>query len=240
MTDLQTENPQNNDPSPEVLSEESVLKENDNQIKPIENQELDPRGKQVEEKILTLINSAQVIWKDAFDSQVRLTKKVDALQENMNLIKEYTAIPRYPAGLKLLELSIARINNVNSRLLAVHSRLNKVRAIIQFHKQKEAEAAHTLKQNQGAKNNNNNKQAVQPKQVIPNNSIQNTNPVQNDESQKITINTNTSETKPNPEEEVKNEENITCQISQESKNQEDEKAQSQNDVEINAEVPQNN
>ena len=52
MTDLQTENPQNNDPSPEVLSEESVLKENDNQIKPIENQELDPRGKQVEEILL--------------------------------------------------------------------------------------------------------------------------------------------------------------------------------------------
>jgi len=213
MADTEVQNIQ--DTSAETKVEETTPKESEPEQQQTENKELDPRGKQIEEKILALINSAQGIWKDAFDSQVRITKKVDELQETINAINEYTAIPRYPAGLKLLELSVARINNVNSRLMVIHSRLNKIRNIIQLHKQREAQDPNHPNQNKkigGFVKN------ILPQQILSNNTpkanAQNTEtpkenkPEQTEKSQES--NTNASEAKneqiPSNEEPQKTEE----------------------------------
>ena len=98
--------------------------------KETEKRELDPRAQVLNSQLINLLNAAQGIWKDALESQVRLTVKADYLQESLDQIKQYSALPNYPAGLKQLQNSINRVQICKKRIIAVQNRLAKLNAIL--------------------------------------------------------------------------------------------------------------
>ena len=104
---------------------------------------LDPRAEAVRDSIIHLLNSAQGIWKDALDSQVRLTECADQLQTEMTEIRQYSALPTYPSGMKLLQSSLNRIQVCKKRITAVGGRLNRIAATLErqrLMREKNAEA----------------------------------------------------------------------------------------------------
>ena len=96
----------------------------------IEEKQPDERAVALNENLVQLLNAAQGIWKDALESQVRLTVKADYLQESLNQIKEYSALPNYPHGTKQLQNSINRVQICRKRIAAVQARLAKLSAIL--------------------------------------------------------------------------------------------------------------
>ena len=88
----------------------------------------------IKEQIILLLESAQGIWKDALQSQVKLTVKADLLQESLNQIKEFSSLPSYPGGLKQIQNSINRISNCKKRIFLVSNRLNKLNQILLLNK----------------------------------------------------------------------------------------------------------
>lgn len=108
---------------------EEVVSEAPQEV-PVEEKPIDPRAVAVKDSIVNLLDSAQGIWRDAMASQVRLTKAADILQQHMNEIKEYSALPIYP-GMKTLQNSINRIQNCKKRIGTVGTRLNRISGILQ-------------------------------------------------------------------------------------------------------------
>jgi hypothetical protein len=93
---------------------------------PAEPVPMDPRAEKARDELVRLVNSAQGIWRDALQSQVRLTQYIDQLQIQITEIKQYTAVPAYPAGLKRLQASHNRILAVKKRIATVGSRLTRL------------------------------------------------------------------------------------------------------------------
>ena len=98
---------------------------------PKETEPLDPRAEAVRDSLVHLLNSAQGIWRDALDSQIKLTKCTDELQIGMKEIKQYSATPTWPNGMKLLQSSINRIQMCKRRIGAIGGRLNKIAQTLQ-------------------------------------------------------------------------------------------------------------
>ena len=121
-----TENAENNTPPESNTTEQPV---------PSENKPNDPRGEAIKTEIVELLNAAQGVWKDAYQSQVRLTKMVDQLQEEISDIKSYSAPPSYPAGMKTLNSSLERIKNCKKRITQISNRLNRVSNTLQQQEQ---------------------------------------------------------------------------------------------------------
>lgn len=96
--------------------------------------ELDPRAVEMKEKLVNLLNSAQGIWKDALQSQISLTQKCDDLQEAINEVKEFAALPSYPNGMRQLQVCIGRVQNAKKRIIQVGGRLNHISQILQQQK----------------------------------------------------------------------------------------------------------
>ncbi|KAH0785282.1 hypothetical protein GPJ56_010693 [Histomonas meleagridis] len=104
---------------------ETVVKQ-DEHINSQENE----KAKALDQKLLHFFNAAQGIWKDAFQSQERLAAAADKLQEDINMIKQLTALPMYPSGMKHLQICVDRIQNSKKRIIAIGNRLNKIEAIL--------------------------------------------------------------------------------------------------------------
>ena len=119
LEEKQPETPQENNENKEEQVEEKK-----------EEKEMDPRALQLNEQLIKLLNAAQGIWKDALESQVRLTVKADYLQESLDQIKQLSALPNYPAGMKQLQNSINRVQICKKRIVAVQNRLNKLNMIL--------------------------------------------------------------------------------------------------------------
>ncbi|EAY22972.1 hypothetical protein TVAG_077190 [Trichomonas vaginalis G3] len=96
----------------------------------------DPNGELLKENMVLLLNAAQGIWKDALESQAKLTVKIDYLQESINQIKELSALPNYPQGIKHIQNSINRTQACKKRIAMVQARLNKLNQILNAPKQK--------------------------------------------------------------------------------------------------------
>lgn len=82
------------------------------------------------EKLVYLVNSAQGIWKDAYESQKRLSIVTDKLQQDIDEIKKLTGLPNYPSGMKKLQNSINRVQNAKRRILNIQNRLNRLDMIL--------------------------------------------------------------------------------------------------------------
>ena len=92
--------------------------------------EIDPRCESVKGELVQLLEAAQGIWKDALQSQVRLTVKADLLQESLNQIREYSALPSYPHGLKQIQDSIRRIGICKKRIDTITNRLSRLNGLL--------------------------------------------------------------------------------------------------------------
>lgn len=118
------------------MSEEKVEQEVVQTEEKQEELPKDPNGELLKEKMVMLLNAAQGIWKDALESQVKLTVKVDYFQESINQIKELSALPNYPHGIRQIQNSIARVQACKKRIMNVQARLNKLNTILNAPKQK--------------------------------------------------------------------------------------------------------
>ena len=124
--------PQNTDQNPEKLEIPNQENQDNSESPKTEekSKEMDPRAILLNEQLVQLLNAAQGIWKDALESQVRLTVKADYLQESLDQIKQLSALPNYPAGMRQLQNSINRVQTCRKRITAVQNRLNKLNLIL--------------------------------------------------------------------------------------------------------------
>lgn len=80
----------------------------------------------VYEKLKYLFDSAQGIWRDAYESQKRLSEVTDKLQQDIDEIKKLTGLPNYPSGMKKLQSSISRVQSAKKRIISIGNRLNRL------------------------------------------------------------------------------------------------------------------
>jgi hypothetical protein len=101
-----------------------------------ESDPLDPRAAEMSNSLVGLLNAALGIWRDTVDSQDRLSKAVDQLQEEINDIKEFSALPIFRAGLPLLESNINRVQACKKRIASVGARLKRIDNGLQPYRQR--------------------------------------------------------------------------------------------------------
>ena len=76
--------------------------------------------------IVDLLNSAQGIWKDSINSQVKLFELITELEKRINEINQLTAIPVFPHGSRQLASCLNRLIQVKNRLTVTQGRLNAI------------------------------------------------------------------------------------------------------------------
>jgi hypothetical protein len=116
----------------DLIDESSSLSGDSSTVEP-----LDPRAEKVHDELSSLVKSGLGVWRDILDSQDRLTKSIQELQQEMDEINELSALPVFRGGMPLLESGVNRVQQCKKRIVAVGNRLKKLDANFQAKKQKQ-------------------------------------------------------------------------------------------------------